>query len=497
MIYAHTSNYLSDYESAAELIKANHQNIDAKHKAVLALARMGSLDFAQSEYRRYRLNEIRHHEDIMSLGGRLSKDLYLSSSGQTALNHARESADKYERAFQDTQGYYSGINAATMAFLADMPWDIVKSRVSKILELLPETKNLSSEEHYFMEATRAECLLLLGHLTAAKEALRNAIEFDPLNYPAHASTLKQFRLIIDKRATDSSWLATFEPPRAIHFAGHIWEHSNNSQDKLPTRLSDAIQSSDIGFAYGALAAGADILIAEALLAEGVELNLILPTDLDSFIEQSVQPFGEAWVTKFHVCVEQSHSVTLLPKDENSSFEARTLLAAHMAMGQAILRGETLNVKPLQLLVNDPNLQNSLTAGHKSDWAEASFSTLEISLQHKIAAGHSRSPRYEEISVLLSRSDSDTLEKYDDLEAAIKVLSKSSADMHGLHFDISGAHEELSNLMNHNQNGNILVSESIANLIALKFRNSFDIVFAGITSNDSEHAMRCYNLKPIN
>jgi len=69
----------------------------------------------------------------------------------------------------------------------------------------------------------------------------------------------------------------------VHFAGHIWQHPDKLGENLPLRLSDTIQSNDIGFAYGALAAGADIMIAEALLSEGVEVNFILPTDVETFI----------------------------------------------------------------------------------------------------------------------------------------------------------------------------------------------------------------------
>ena len=315
-----TSDYLSDYETAISQIQADHQNLEAKYQAVLALARMGSLDFACAEYKRYELDKIRHHEDIMSLGGRLSKDLYLSSSGKIALGHARESSEKYEQAFNDTQGFYSGINAATMALLAGMPWDIIKDRVSTVFKLLPSNESLSPEEHYFIEATRAECLLLFGETDKAADSLRNAIEFDPLNYTAHASTLKQFEHILRERHADKAWLNQFRPPRPVHFAGNIWRYGAEVPEDLQIKISDIIQSNDIGFGYGAIAAGADIVIAEAILNEGGELNIILPSDLDSFIEHSVRPFGEAWVPRFSECVKQAKNLTLLPSDDKTDIQ---------------------------------------------------------------------------------------------------------------------------------------------------------------------------------
>jgi len=200
---SYNTDYLNDYDTAITALKTDPNNPELKHQAVLALARAGSLEFALKEYQRYALEKIRHHEDIMALGGRLYKDLYLQNSGKEALEYAQKSAAKYEAAFQDTQGYYSGINSAAMALISDMPWYIVKTRVENILTLLPPTENLSPENHYFVEATRAECLLILGQSSEAKNALRKAITFDPLNYTAHASTLKQFKLILDKRGTEN------------------------------------------------------------------------------------------------------------------------------------------------------------------------------------------------------------------------------------------------------------------------------------------------------
>ena len=99
-------NPLATYEAALAALQTadERQGLEHKHKAVLALTRAGSLDFALAEYNRYGLGDIRHHEDIMGLGGRLYKDLYLSHSGEEAKEFARLSAEKYEDAYKDTGG---------------------------------------------------------------------------------------------------------------------------------------------------------------------------------------------------------------------------------------------------------------------------------------------------------------------------------------------------------------------------------------------------------
>ena len=491
-----TSDYLSDYETAISLIQADPQNLEAKYHAVLALVRMGSLDFACAEHKRYELDKIRHHEDIMSLGGRLSKDLYLSSSGKNALKHARESAEKYERAFKDTQGFYSGINAATMALLAGMPWNIIKDRVSTVFKLLPSNESLSPEEHYFIEATRAECFLLLGETNKAIASLRNAIGFDPLNYTAHASTLKQFEHILRKQRADKAWLNQFRPPRPVHFAGNIWRDGADVPQDLPTTISDIIQSNDIGFGYGAIAAGADIVIAEAILNEGGELNIILPSDLDSFIKHSVRPFGEAWVPRFSKCVKQAKSLTLLPSDDKTDIQAQTILAARMAMGQAILRSKTLNVNPCQLLINDPNRENSLTAYHKLDWVSSDFLLLETHLSIQKDIENERQSDHDTIAVMLLSSDNMTVKKFVSLDSAIQEVLKSEDETHVLHFDLRNAVEELNVLMMYNHKGNILVSEPIAYFAALKHGEELEVFFAGLAPDPDGKMIRCFSLRPI-
>lgn len=57
------------------------------------------------------------------------------------------------------------------------------------------------------------------------------------------------------------------------------------------QLTSAIPPGRYGFAWGALAAGADIVIAEHLLASDAELHVVLPCPVEQFEAQSVAPAG--------------------------------------------------------------------------------------------------------------------------------------------------------------------------------------------------------------
>jgi len=369
MTLLHEQNYILNYESAVEALKARPNDRELQHRAVLSLARAGALHFAIAEFKRFGLGDVTGHEDIMALDGRLSKDLCLRNTGQVALGHAKDAAQKYEIAFESTQGYYSGINSATMALIADMPVQDIMDRVAAVEVLLPSPENLTPEDHYFIEATRAECHLLKGDHIAAVNSLQSAVNFDPMNFGAHATTLKQFNMIAKKRSESTNWLNAFNPPRPTHFAGRIKIDLSGPQlEQLKIDLSDVIQKHDIGFGYGSLAAGYDIVISEALLSEGAALHVVLPCSVDRFFDHSVLPFGEDWASRFQSCLTQSASLSILSSHAPWPDPQVNRLTGQFAMGQAILMGHSLCVDPMQFIVLGENSDLSYTSKHALDWA---------------------------------------------------------------------------------------------------------------------------------
>jgi len=437
----HPHDYIQNYEAGVAALKDRPHDLQLQHQIVLALARAGALDFAISEYERFGLSSIRANEDIMALNGRLSKDLYLRSSGQEARIHAAEAARKYELAFQKTLGYYSGVNSATMALMADLPEERVMARIEAIEALLPVSRDITPTDHYFVEATRAECFLLSGEQDKAVAALHAAIDFDPLNYAAHASTLKQFMMIAMKRGDAVGWLSEFRPPRPLHYAGHIRLNLTESEEaEMRITISDALQQKDVGFGFGALAAGGDILFAEALLEQGAELHVILPSETDRFKRESVTPFGEGWKQRFDDCLAQASSVRILAQDGVWPDKMMNRLSGLSAMGKAILKGQSLSVEPLQILILKETDSPSYTATHAQDWADSAFS------QFRLSGGALRPitlpPNSSDMAISVSlKSDDSALETYETLEAALDsaVLMKRQREnaQIAFHLNIEG------------------------------------------------------------
>lgn len=61
MVSENEHDYIQIYESAVASLSNTPGHHDAQHKAVLALARAGSLDFALAEYKRYGLDTALSH----------------------------------------------------------------------------------------------------------------------------------------------------------------------------------------------------------------------------------------------------------------------------------------------------------------------------------------------------------------------------------------------------------------------------------------------------
>jgi len=489
-----------------------------QHRAVLALVRAGSLEFAWAEYRRYGLDKITAHqdakllEDVMGLGARLLKDLFLASSGKIAKDYALHSSEKYETAYKATGGYYSGINAATMGLLGGMPEAIIVNRAQNLLRDLPPLTELDKETLYFIEATRAEALLILGETYKARQVLRRAIRHDPRNYTAHASTLRQFKMIASYRGDDEAWLSAFQPPKPAHFAGHLFKIgaetkagilSGATQDQLKIDISDAIQVNDIGFGYGSLAAGADIVIAEVLMDEGCDLHVTLPVEPGVFLEHSVMPFGSDWVSRFQTCWEGAITRDIVTQSSIWPQYETDRFSGNVTMGKAILQAEHLSVEALQLLIWDGKKGDRGTARNATDWIEAGRGQIVLPyLSSRKKTAKAKKAVNVAIQASLFDQKNDTALVFPDIYAAVqKAFELQRTNTYqsriGLHIDVLPkgrvSSETAQFLAKNAVPGGVLISESVVSILLLKHADEFTMDYLGRLAG-GEDGIRAFALK---
>ena len=88
----------------------------------------------------------------------------------------------------------------------------------------------------------------------------------------------------------------------------------------------------MGYAYGSLAAGGEILCAEACLRAGAELHVILPFKADEFVARMVRPAGPAWLRRFENCVARATSLAFATMDSYQGDDELFTYADRLAMG---------------------------------------------------------------------------------------------------------------------------------------------------------------------
>lgn len=338
---------LAAYDIAHAALEAGESAREIAYTAVLCLARAGAVDFARAEYVRLGLAEAEDYADAVALGARLLKDVALAARGPRRVAFAKASLRRYEALSRRFGGLYGAINAATLTLMAgDRAGAAV--RAAAVLAT-PPTPGLEGEGAYYETASRAEAWFLTGDQGAACETLATAMASAPRAYAAHASTLRQLEMLCRETGAESGWLAPFRPPVCAHFTGHI---TNVPEEALRQRIDHVLREQRVGFAYGGLAAGADIIFAEALLDAGGELHVVLPVNRAAFVEVSVVPFGEDWVPRFERCLALATSIRYASQDPYLGDEQVFAYSSQFAMGCAVLRAETLSTEAIQLAAWD-------------------------------------------------------------------------------------------------------------------------------------------------
>lgn len=324
----------------------------------------------------------------MALQGRLYKDRFLASNAKAeARKFAYASAEKYAHSFKVTGGIYSGVNGATMTLMAGGAITEVEKIAQQVLE----------KAHYYHQMTMAEVYFLRDGWRSAKSYIQKAVDHDPQNYAAHATWLKQFHMIAAKKEMAPHRLrnitAPLMPPKSLCFVGHLFgikdEHSSGKAalsldqiDELKERVRDLIQQQDIGFGFGALAVGADLVIAQTLLEEGCDLHIFLPVQPELFKAHSVELFGNYWEKIYQQCIEKAATLTVTSNAENWPSPAVDIYASQLGMGACILHANKLISEPLQLAISDGEKRGAGTSRAIMDWKKTGFQSFTIPFPEK-------------------------------------------------------------------------------------------------------------------
>jgi tetratricopeptide (TPR) repeat protein len=358
---------LAAYDAARRGLEEYPDDVELAYRAVLALARTGATYEAERRFNELGLSKI-DTEDVCALGARIQKDRALATTGSEGQQLAAVAASSYKRISDRNQSYFPAINAATLSLVSGDP----EGARALAAEALASVET-SGDESYYAVATRAEARLLLGDPSAARHELERAAQRHEGDFGALSTTRRQLRMICTITGIDPALLSVLAGPAVAHFCGHMIGGDGpgplRSFDEAHAagQIAEVIRRQPVGFAYGSLASGADILWAEALLGAGAELHVVLPCAIEDFLSASVAPSGPQWLERFQKCLEAAVSVTYATEGRFLGDSSLFRYCAELAMGLALLRARFLDADAFQLALWD-GAQPSGTVGTAVDVA---------------------------------------------------------------------------------------------------------------------------------
>ena len=338
--------------------------------SIIAHARAGALDRAWAMYGTLDPASVAIDPAALAVKGRLLKGMALQAEGTARLTLYGDAAMAYRQAAGAGGGTYPLINAATLSLLCGAE-DSARLLAGEALSRIAAHPD-EPETPYYRAATRAEALLLLGRESEAQAALAEGVAVAPRAWEDHASTLRQFAVILAAQGRDAVWLDAYRPPRSLHFGGHMAFRADPTPTDLSREVAAVLEEERIGFGYGALAAGADIIVAEALIDRGAALHVILPGTVEGFAAVSVDPHGPAWRRRFDAALAAAETVRTVEPAEGRPDETMIALADEIAMGGALINARLLASEGVQLLVmpDDSSGADGASARSRDAWARA-------------------------------------------------------------------------------------------------------------------------------
>jgi adenylate cyclase len=341
---------IAAYDATVSAIAGGDESGAVRHQQILALARMGDTERAMELFAGYGLDRSGDPHE-RAVGARLLKDRALAAPPDERGARLEEAFRAYEAIYRDSRDSFPGINAATLALLAGRD-----EAARDLAAALIEDAAVAGAGDYYMAVTLAEALLILKRTEEAHAALLGEAVRDCEDHGARSTSCRQLAMVARHLGMDdaasASLLAPLAPPRALHYCGHMFASDAAAEARLSAEIGAILDEENVGFAYGALACGGDLLVAEAALERGAEVHIVLPFVEEDFLAQSVCPGGGDWAARYRAVIDRAASVVFASEIEFFGDPRQYGYASRMAMGLARLRAAHLAAEPLQLAIWD-------------------------------------------------------------------------------------------------------------------------------------------------
>jgi len=351
------------YDILEEALKLHPRSPRLRQLQALALLRGGATERANAVLAALD-RESDADEETLGLLGRTYKDLGLRAADSAVrIAELGRAHDAYTRAYRLTGGHWSGINAATLAF--------VIGRRETAIELAREVRErcltkLRGEEQdckdqYWLLATLGEAALILAEWSEAEDWYGRAAEVGRDRLGDLASTRRNARLLLEHMDAGASRIErSLRLPRVVVFTGHMIDAADRRPPRFPPALENTvrgvirerIEKLDARLGFTAGACGGDILFLETILDLGGEANLVLPYGREQFVKDSVDVRPGGWTQRFDRLVERAVQIVVASPQKLEDKRVSYHYASLMLLGLASIRAEQLDTELVPLALWD-------------------------------------------------------------------------------------------------------------------------------------------------
>ena len=289
-------------------------------------------------------------EETLGMLARTHKDFALRATDpESRRRDFRTAYERYAEAYRLTNGYWTGINAATLANLlgdGESAAALARSVRGQCLEELKRSQ--TSQGDYWLLATLGEAELNLRAWTEAERWYREAADAARNRFGDLSSTRRQARLLLPRLGQSSAWIdAILRIPPVVIFAGHMIDQPGRPRPRFPQQLEPSVQNAirdrlqklNARIGFSSAACGSDILFLEGLLELNGEVHVVLPYEKEMFVRDSVAIFPEArWAERCNEVLRRAASVVTASNEKmeggSVSYDYANLVLQGLAMGRA-------------------------------------------------------------------------------------------------------------------------------------------------------------------
>jgi tetratricopeptide (TPR) repeat protein len=278
------------YDVVSEGLKPWPDDLRLRQLQAHALTRLGATERANALLRAL-YDEGQRDEETVGMLARTHKDLWQQATGPVERERQLQQSYKfYEEAYRLSGGYWTGINAATIALLSGRR-EHARELASEVRELcLAELRRTEETggDRYWTLATLGEAALVSEDWTEAARRYDEAVSSSPRQLGELTSTRRNARLIIEYLGGDPTFIERHLPvPKVVVFAGSDagdWQVPTETEAAVRQVILKRLYELNAGVGYTAVPSPGDASFLEAMLEAGGETHAVLPCGLSELLK---------------------------------------------------------------------------------------------------------------------------------------------------------------------------------------------------------------------